>query len=152
MNTLVGSSFKSKSEAPKHGEPDDHIEARENLIKYWRKHSEHPCSYNYYIPFDEAFIRKQKLKQGNRTEMGHEYDIVLFTNEDVMDVQIQREYGFIEIDGEKHDKKNQKINDGVAEDFIHDNYPRAFFIRLKKVNLIGEFANIYMSKKLHYVL
>jgi len=142
---------KSKSEAPKYGEPISHKQAVKNLVEFWRKNSKFPCSYNYYIQFNEAFIRKQRLRDGNRTEMGHEYDFVAFKTEDVMDTQILKEYGFIEIDGEKHDKKNQKINDAVAEDFIHDLYPKAFFIRLKKAELIGEFANIYMAKHLYNV-
>jgi hypothetical protein len=143
---------KSKSEAIKYGEPNDHKQALENLKAFWKEHSDLPYTWNYYIPFHETFIRKQKLKQSNRTEMGHEYDFVVFQNKVIEDHQILMEYGFIEIDGEKHDKKNQKINDGVAEDFIHDLYPKAFFIRLNKKEVLGEFANIYMAKHLKDVL
>lgn len=143
---------KSKSEAFKHGEPDDHKQALQNLRVFWKEHSTHPYSWDYYIPFNEAFIRKQKLRQSNRTEMGHEYDFIVFENKVIEDHQILMEYGFIEIDGEKHDKKNQKINDAVAEDFIHDLYPKAFFIRLKKKEMLGELANVYMSMHLKEVL
>ena len=143
---------KSKSEAFKHGEPESHKQALNNLIAFWKKHSTHPYSYNYFLKYDIRFIKKQKLTSGNRTSDGHEYDFVAFTNKVIEDHQILMEYGFIEIDGEKHDKKNQKINDGIAEDFIHDLLPNAFFIRLKKSELLGEDANVYMAKELSNVL
>ena len=80
--------------------------------------------------FSPRFIKKHKLGTRSRPNINHTFDI------DAMGVGT---IGIlIEIDDyNKHSKKNQKINDGIINDFVESDLNNAYeFYRLQKEEIV----------------
>lgn len=85
------------------------------------------------VKFSPEFIKKHKLGTRSRPNTEHSFDIVTIENI------------YIEIDDYgKHSHKNQKINDGIIDDYA-ENYlePRGCeFYRLQKEEIVNEKGQI----------
>jgi len=93
-------------------------------MEYLYKHHQKWDVYQeWYQKFSDKFVKQNKWKK----EPGHSYDLAL--------VQLGK-IAFIEVDGEKHSKNNQKINDGIAEKYAKEEL-KAIMIRLDKVECNG---------------
>ena len=92
----------------------------------------------WYEPFILDFNRANKL----RFDYGHSYDLAVRKN-------AYDRFTFIEINGEKHSKKAQKINDGIAEKYANEVLKQEV-IRLDKRECLGdpEDRNVYFLRKL----
>lgn len=92
--------------------------------------------------FDQEFKKKHQLGTRSRPNTNHTYDIV--TENEVIEID---DYG-------KHSKKNQKINDGIAGEYIKEYHPKFKFYRLQKEEIVNEKGQIqptcadYLSKNL----
>ena len=131
-----------QSEGFKHGNPEDHDQAVENVEQFLKKYTDGKF---IYIPefterFHPMFNRKEKL----RSDYSHSYDLAVTTPYD-----INNPFLYIEVDGEKHSKKGQQINDGLAEKYVKTFLLREI-IRLDKRECNGEPADVkqYLTKKL----
>jgi len=131
-----------QSDGFKYGNPPDHEQAVINvkhfMIKnemgrwiYWFEHLE---------IYDKSFIEKEKL----RRDYSHSYDIAVSTPHNM-----EHPFLFIEVDGEKHSKTQQKINDGIAEKYVKE-FLMQDIIRLNKDECNGEpkDRDKYLSDKL----
>jgi len=131
-----------QSEGFKYGNPPDHdiavINVKHFLMKnelgkwlYWDEHVE---------LYDKEFIEKNKL----RSNYAHSYDLAVSTP-----YNMEQPFLFIEIDGEKHSKTQQKINDGIAEKYVKEHLKQDI-IRLKKeeCNGLPKDRDKYLSDKL----
>ena len=126
-----------KSETTKYGSGATHNKAVKNVIEFleankiiWYK--------EWYEEFILDFNRENKL----RFDYGHSYDLAC------------QKYGgyrffFIEIDGEKHSKANQKINDGIATKYANE-VMKQEVIRLDKRECLGdkEDREVYFMRRL----
>jgi hypothetical protein len=81
----------------------------------------------FYYPTD--FIQRHKLKKFP----GHTYDIL--TNKEIIEID---DYG-------KHSKKNQIINDGIAEDYARKHLSPYNFYRLKKEEIVNQRGHVQPS-------
>ena len=131
-----------QSEGIKKGNPQDHTDAvyrvmdfliRYNVRKNWEYIEEYP------VLFDMVFCAKDKC----RGDYSHKYDLVVKNNRGKIIL-------FIEVDGPKHDKQIQKLNDQRAERYASYKYPKVPFIRLDKTEINGEPIDSYnyMKEKL----
>jgi hypothetical protein len=83
--------------------------------------------------FPVEFCLEHKLGAGNRKFFGHSYDIL--TNKEIVEID---DYG-------RHSKKNQIINDGIAEDYARKHLSPYNFYRLKKEEIVNERGHIQPS-------
>jgi hypothetical protein len=79
--------------------------------------------------YPAEFIERHKLKK----YPGHTYDIL--TNKEIIEID---DYG-------KHSKKNQIINDGIAEDYARKHLSPYNFYRLKKEEIVNERGHVQES-------
>lgn len=82
----------------------------------------------FYYP--NEFIERHKL---HKRFQGHAYDIL--TNKEIIEID----------DYSKHSKKNQIINDGIAEDYARKHLSPYNFYRLKKEEIVNERGHIQPS-------
>lgn len=129
---------KYQSEGLKKGEPKSHVAAVEHVTAFLRGRGW--IVGPHVVKFSEEYKKLHKIKYE-----GHTYDIGFFSK--------RRGWlvirGLIEIGGvgddTKHSKTNQKINDGVAEEYARTYYPDTLFVRLNKDDV---FYNDWLEKKL----
>ena len=120
---------KYKSETTKHGSGSSHDKAVANVARFLRTKGVETYT-EWYETFNPNFNRLNKL----RADYGHSYDIVARKE------QWHVAYGplyYIEIDGEKHSKTNQKINDGIAQKYVTEGLKQKV-IRLDKRECLGD--------------
>jgi hypothetical protein len=79
--------------------------------------------------YPTSFIEQHKLKKFP----GHAYDIL--TNKEIIEID---DYG-------RHSKKNQIINDGIAEDYARKHLSPYNFYRLKKEEIVNQRGHIQPS-------
>lgn len=132
---------KYQSEGLKKGEPPSHIAAVEHVMSFLRGRGW--IVQPHTVRFSEEYKKIHKIKYD-----GHTYDIGIFSKmrKPKNGLLIR---GLIEIGGvgddTKHSKKQQKINDGVAEEYAKIRYPNILFARLNKDDV---FHNEWLEKKL----
>lgn len=130
------------SEGFHYGNPPDHISAVKHVQKFLRANAQGEW---LSIPeFVEHFHPKFNKKEKLRSDYSHSYDLAVVTPYD-----INTPFLYIEVDGEKHSKKAQQINDGLAEKYVTDFLKREI-IRLDKDECNGTPADIkqYLKEKL----
>jgi len=117
------------SQGFKYGESVNHILARQ-IVELWLQAKGRTIHKDTVFHYPEEFIQQHKLKKFP----GHSYDIL--TNKEI-----------IEIDGmdTRHSKKNQIINDGIAEDYARKHLSPYNFYRLKKEEIVNERGHIQPS-------
>ena len=122
----------------------EHGQAVENVREFLKEHKVENMA-EWYIKFNPKFNMKNKLRE----DYGHSYDIVLTKQITNQEFKIDQIFLFLEIDGEKHSKKNQKINDGIAEKYVQE-FLNNNIIRLDKRECLGEKEdrNIYLMRML----
>lgn len=76
------------------------------------------------------FIQKHSLGTTSRPNTNHSYDIV--TDKEIIEID----------DYHKHSKKSQKINDGIAGEYITTYHPEFKFYRLIKEEIVNEKGQI----------
>lgn len=79
--------------------------------------------------YPNEFVQRHKLKKFP----GHSYDIL--TNKEIVEID----------DYQKHSKKNQIINDGIAEDYARKHLSPYNFYRLKKEEIVNERGHVQPS-------
>ena len=79
--------------------------------------------------YPTEFIQRHKLKKFP----GHTYDIL--TNKEIIEID----------DYQKHSKKNQIINDGIAEDYARKHLTPYNFYRLKKEEIVNQRGHVQPS-------
>ena len=128
---------KYQSETTKKGSGTTHDKAVKNVIKFL-KENKIDCYTEWYESFILDFNRKNKL----RFDYGHSYDIAC-------QKQGAHRFFLIEIDGEKHSKNNQKINDGIAVKYANEVLKQEVF-RLDKRECLGdkEDREVYLTRML----
>jgi hypothetical protein len=129
------------SEGIKHGNPTTHTHAVINVIEFFllhRKKKDWHAIEEYLVRFND----KWNKKEGIRLDYSHSYDIAVLDNE-VKPVVL------IEVDGEKHRKQKQILNDQRAERYA-DEVLKTPVIRLDKVECNGllKDRNQYFRKEL----
>jgi hypothetical protein len=132
---------KYQSEGLKKGEPPSHVAAVEHVMTFLRGRGWIVGPYT--VRFSEEYKKRHRIKYD-----GHTYDIGMFSKPRKPKVALVVR-GLIEIGGvgddTKHSKKQQKINDGVAERYARTCYPDCLFARLNKDDV---FYNDWLEKKL----
>lgn len=126
---------KHQSEGIKKGNGQTHDEGVNNVITFIKEHTDKLwVTWEYLVMFSSSFNRKNNL----RSDYEHSYDIY------IPDLAL-----FLEVDGEKHSKTNQKINDGLAEKYVLEQLGGKI-IRLDKRECLGDKADreIYFARKL----
>ena len=118
-----------QSETVKKGSGSSHDKAVANVARFLRK-KEVETYTEWYETFNPKFNAYNKL----RADYGHSYDIV--ARKEKHHVAYGPLY-YIEIDGEKHSKTNQQINDGIAEKYIKEVLKHKI-IRLDKRECLGD--------------
>lgn len=126
---------------PKHGNPPDHDLAEQIVSNYVEEKYSHlrlVCWTELDIKFHHQFCERNHLRKDYR----HVYDIVVSRDGHMV--------GFIEIDGERHSKKQQKINDGIAFKYLRCQYPECWQLRLDKREVLGEKEDVlyYLKKEM----
>jgi len=138
-------SYQRQSETPRKGEAEDHKIASiycENFIKENNKYLIlKPRQYFRYPP---------SFRKEDDYPLGHEYDLVVAIYKIKIEFPRIRIVGFIEFDGKtgfkvklpdgtvvkgtptKHDRPKQKINDGIAREYVRQYYHEALFYRIEK--------------------
>lgn len=128
-----------QSEGLKKGEPKSHAAAVEHVMTFLRGRGWIVGPLN--VRFSKEYKKAHKIKYD-----GHTYDIAFFSKTRAGGQII---HGIIEIGGvgddTKHSKTNQKINDGIAEEFAKTRYPSILFARLNKDDV---FYNDWLEKEL----
>jgi len=140
--------YQRQSEVPKKGEPADHKLASMILKEHIESHDRRFwCQDGMRYTFPPEFILDKKIEYSF-----HDYDLAVFFKHLVMlgGDGLSHCIALIELDGKtdykielpdgtivkgkrtRHDKKQQKINDGIAEDFIAQYYPQYLFFRIEK--------------------
>jgi len=105
-----------------------HEVARE-VVELWLVAKGRTIHKNTIFHYPDAFIESHKLKKFP----GHSYDIL--TNKEIIEID----------DYQKHSKKNQIINDGIAEDYARKHLSPYNFYRLKKEEIVNERGHIQRS-------
>ena len=127
---------KYKSETFKHGEPSNHALAC-RMVKAWYRSYVTGCivEKDWPVYFNKTFMDKEKLDYPY-----HEYDLAFFEYVDGgPGGSYSKLHTVVEIDGERHQSKLVKINDGIAQKYIQETYKYAKFIRLNKLDcLVGD--------------
>ena len=131
-----------QSEGFHYGNNPEHEQAVATVEQFLKKYGQGKW---IYIPefterYNPKFIKQEKIS----TYPGHSYDLAVTTPFD-----IENPFLYIEVDGEKHSKKAQQINDGLAEKYVTDFLKREI-IRLDKAECNGTPADIkqYLKEKL----
>lgn len=91
-------------------------------------------TYNRF-EYKPEFIKKHKLGTFSRPNTSHSYDIV--TDKEVIEID----------DYDKHSKRNQKINDGIAGEYIKTYHPEFKFYRLQKEEIVNEQGRMQPTAK-----
>ena len=111
------------SDGYRYGEPDDHKIAVQVVVDYLEEHH-YRCQKEYEVEYSPHF----RVMQGQGCPTGWRYDIAAWHYV----IATTAPNLIIEIDGKKHDKKEHKIRDGIAERWIQETFPSCKFIRIKK--------------------
>lgn len=141
--------YQSRSEVPKNGEPEDHQLAVTELQKWFfaNRHNDTMTIKDFKIRFNREFIEKHKLDYNL-----HHYDLAVtvyplkpsdFQTHDYLKAIFEVGQDFddsvtlpdgriLKISKSKHSKHQQTINDQISEDYIHENYPNAQYIKIDK--------------------
>lgn len=92
--------------------------------------------------FPPEFVKKHNLGTRSKPNTNHTFDI-----DAVGDTEI-----LIEIDDyQKHSKKNQKINDGIINDFVENHLDDTYeFFRLQKEEIVND-KGILQEKAAEYL-
>lgn len=104
---------------------DTHEKAREIVELALEFKGSVTTTYNHF-EYNQTFIKKHKLGTFSRPNTNHSYDIV--TDKEVIEID---DYG-------KHSHRNQKINDGIAGDYIKTYHKEFQFYRLQKEEIVNE--------------
>jgi hypothetical protein len=133
--------IKYQSEGLKKGEPPSHVAAVEHVMSFLRGRGWIVGPHT--VRFSEEYKKAHKIKYD-----GHTYDIGFFSKTRGRGGWMVIR-GLIEIGGvgddTKHSKTNQKINDGVAEEYARTYYPDTLFVRLNKDDV---FHNDWLEEQL----
>lgn len=144
------------SEGIKKGEPADHEKAVQRVIKFWGKYGLslwRPLT-DLEFPYTREFIKRQMMdKDKTKDHFGHTPDITFMTELYNIKTGIYNNviHLIIEVDGERHDSKTVKKNDGVFKSFIEEKYKGyVTLIRLRKDELLGQTSDVeqYLKKEL----
>lgn len=124
-----------QSESIKKGNGQTHDTAVKNVLAFLKENGI-DCYTEWYEEFILDFNRQNKL----RFDYGHSYDIACKKGTRMF---------FIEIDGEKHSKNNQKINDGIATKYANQ-VLKVDVVRLDKRECLGdkEDVELYLMRAL----
>ena len=128
--------YKTKSETTKRGSGETHDKAVTNVHNFILEQNNKIDVYKeWYLRFNAKFCAENNL----RADYEHSYDMTIKNG--------MKTY-FIEIDGEKHSKKGQQINDGIAEKYAQSLGIQV--IRLDKRECLGdkEDRDVYLMRKL----
>lgn len=98
-----------------------HERAREQVEFYLRASNYAAIFHNKPIMFHQDFVKKHKLE---KRYQGHSFDIR--TPNYIIEID---DYG-------KHSKKNQKINDGIINEYVKEYLTRFNFFRLQKEEIV----------------
>lgn len=125
---------KYKSQTVKKGNGSSHDQAVEN-VKDFLVLNNRTVVAEWYQRFDYKFNQRNKL----RDDYSHQFDLACFRIIDTFGKSsVVEELEFlVEIDGEKHSKKNQQINDGLVKKYV-DEKIRVPLIRLDKRECLGD--------------
>ncbi len=96
-------------------------EAARAIVEFYLKAKGRNILEKNNVLFGKAFVQEHKL---NKRFQGHSYDI--WTNEEIIEID----------DYQKHSKRGQKINDGVATEFATNHLSQWKFYRLLKEELV----------------
>jgi hypothetical protein len=91
------------------------------IVEGWLIAKERTIRRDVVFHYPDEFIQRHKLKKFP----GHSYDIL--TDKEIIEID---DYG-------KHMTKNQKINDGIAEDYARKHLTPYNFYRLKKEEIVN---------------
>ena len=128
-----------QSETVKKGEGKSHSEGVNNVIAFLVENLKEADVYRgWYETYPPYFCKREKWNKHD----GHEYDIAVVRKTG----DLERTY-FIEVDGNSHDSKERKINDGVAEKFATE-IKKAQIIRLSLTECLGDASDreIYLMR------
>lgn len=130
-----------QSQGIKKGNGSSHNKAVNNVIEFLRENNI-DCYTEWYEQFILDFNRANKL----RFDYGHSYDIAC-------QKQGAHRFFFIEVDGEKHSKKSQQVNDGIAVKYANEVLKQEVF-RLDKRECLGdkEDREVYLMRILWKVI
>lgn len=130
--TAICVMIKYQSEGFHYGNPPDHDEAVKNVQSYLKSKGLFAVP-EWYVKFNYKFNQANGL----RSDYAHSYDLAVLKQMVTGGYPQDKCIGFIEVDGFKHGKKNQKINDGIAEKYALE-IMKLPTIRLSKVECLGE--------------
>jgi hypothetical protein len=99
-----------------------HEQARA-IVEFYLKIKGRAVSTTNFVNFNTKFVKEHKLEKRFK---GHSYDIV--TQEEIIEID----------DYKKHSKKNQIINDQIAERYIKEYHPAYKFYRLLKEEIVDQ--------------
>ncbi len=85
---------------------------------------------NNFVEYHPIFVKKHRLD--NRFK-GHSFDI--WTNEEIIEID----------DYDKHSKTNQKINDGIVNDYREYYLPQWKYHRLQKEEIVDSKGHLQPS-------
>ena len=126
---------KYQSQTVKHGNGSSHDKSIANVLEFLKQNNVDTYT-EWYEEFILDFNRENKL----RFDYGHSYDIACKKGIRMF---------FIEVDGPKHSKKNQQINDGIATKYSNE-VLKTEVIRLDKTECLGdpEDVEVYLMRAL----
>ena len=134
MSERYSNQFKSKTK--KTGEPQDHALAA-RIVKAWYRSKVNGCivEKDWPVYFSKDFMDANKLKYPY-----HECDLAFFEyiNSPTAGQSYAKLHTVVEIDGQRHQSKLVKINDGIVQEYIKVTWPYAKFIRLNKLDVLHE--------------
>ena len=106
-----------------------HEVARE-VVELWLMAKGRTIHRDTAFEYPKEFIERHQLQ---KRFPGHSYDIL--TNKEIIEID---DYG-------KHSKKNQIINDGIAEDYARKHLTPYNFYRLKKEEIVNQRGHVQPS-------
>ena len=101
-----------------------HEDARRIVEFYLQTARGRATDCNKDVQFPVEFCLEHKLGAGSRKFFGHSYDIV--TPQEIIEID----------DYKKHSKKNQKINDGIINEYTKTYMKSYKFYRLQKEEIV----------------
>jgi diaminopimelate epimerase len=109
------------SDGFKYGAPDDHELGVQYVADYLHRHN-----FQLEIPFNQFYSPDFKAVNRGCSE-GWSYDLAAW-----LYIKDGGPHMIVEVDGKKHDKKQHKIQDGIAQKWIEETYPNCYFVRIQK--------------------
>jgi hypothetical protein len=100
-----------------------HEDARRIVEFYLQTARGRAVSIHNSVKFHHDFVKKHKLE---KRYQGHSFDIV--TTDEIIEID----------DLGKHSKKNQKINDGLVNEYVNDYLISFKFYRLLKEEIVDQ--------------